>query len=357
VEGRVRGTSTALSLTIALLGAGTATAAQPALPLVDVPPQGTGFIDRVGPPAARARAAGDSPAKAYATSDGQRVSVRFSASYTPDPAVAQSYVDFLGGLPHGNELSKLKMYIATPDEVRDHCGGVEGTLACYDPATSRMTVPGEQTADQGDGVTTSYVIAHEYGHHIARYRSNAPFPALHFGPKRWASYEQVCLNTIKGRLAPGDEGERYLDNPGEAWADTYAHLEYPDVAWQFTPLLTPSPASKDAALLDVLQPWTKPVVKTFRGRFLPGLSRTQRFEIELQLDGVLRVKLDGPRGANFDIRLASLGRDQGGSKGPTADDAYKVRFACREVDSERVQVMIKRVRGFGAFTAKVTYAG
>jgi hypothetical protein len=356
VDRLVRGTSTALSLTIALASAAPA-AAGSAQPLVDVPPQGTAFHDRVGAPAATARAAGDSPAQAYMTADGQTVSVRFSAGYEPDPAVAQSYVDFLGGLPHGIELSRLKMYIATPREVQDRCGGVDGTLACYDPSTSRMTVPGEQTADEGDGVTTSYVIAHEYGHHIARYRSNAPFPALSFGPKRWASYEQVCLNTIKGRLAPGNEGEHYLENPGEAWADTYAHLEYPDVAWQFTPLLRPSPQSKDAALRDVLEPWTRPVTRTFHGRFLPAAPRTQVFEIELTLDGVLRVKLDGPRQANFDIGLESLGRDHGGSSGPTADDAYRVRYACREVDSERVQITIERVRGFGAFTARVSYAG
>src|SRR5690349_15278194 len=152
-----------LLVTLLLLPAAPAVAAQAPQPLVDLPPQATTFRDHVGHTPQRGRAAGDSAARAYATPDGQSVSVRFSGSYTPDDAVAQSYVDFLGGLPHGTELSKLKVYIATPAEVQDDCGGVEGTLACYDPSTNTMTVPGEQTADDGSGITTSYVVAHEYG--------------------------------------------------------------------------------------------------------------------------------------------------------------------------------------------------
>ncbi|MCW2991607.1 MAG: hypothetical protein JWM73_2201 [Solirubrobacterales bacterium] len=346
-----------LTLALALAGAAPAVAARPAQPLVDLAPQATAFADRVGPPASSPRAAGDSPAAAYAAADGQSVSVRFSGSYQPDPTIAQTYVDFLGGLPHGTELKRLKVYIATPAEVQDFCGGVEGTLACYDPSTSTMTVPGEQTADTGDGVTTSYVIAHEYGHHIARWRTNAPFAALNFGPKYWASYEQVCLNTIKGKLAPGDEGQRYLANPGEAWADTYAHLKYPAVAWQFTSLLRPSQGSKAAALRDVLTPWTTPAAAVFHGRFVPGATKTLAFPVTLRLDGTLRVKLTGPQGANFDIALSSLGRNQGGSSGPTAQDAYRVKYACREVDTENLTVKIKRRHGFGAFTATVSYAG
>src|SRR4051812_33166337 len=188
-------------------------------PLVDLAPQTTAFLDHVGPAQrTAARAAGDSAPAAYRTADGLTVSVQFSRSYDPDPEVAQSYVDFLTSLPHGAELGRLRVYIATPNEVRKACGGVAGTLACYDPSADTMTVPGEQIADDGSGVTTSYVVAHEYGHHVATHRSNPPFLALNWGPKRWASQELVCINVIRGRLFPGDEGERYLANPGEAWA-------------------------------------------------------------------------------------------------------------------------------------------
>src|SRR3954468_16014807 len=198
------------ALIVAAVIAAPAAAATEPQPLVDLPPQATAFLDHVGHVAhTRARRAGDSSPAAYRTSDGLTVSVVFSGSYTPDPDVAQSYVDFLDSLTHGSELGKLRMYIATPAEVRKACGGVAGTLACYDPTDNTMTVPGQQTADDGSGVTTSYVVAHEYGHRIAAHRSNSPFLALNWGPKYWASQERVCINTIEGRLAPGDEGENY----------------------------------------------------------------------------------------------------------------------------------------------------
>ncbi len=195
-------------------------------PLVDVAPTSTAFTDRVLS-GATVRQASASPPTAYAAADGQTVQVTFSPSYTPDPNIAQTYVTFLGTLPHGTELSQLKMYIATPAEVAQLCGGTDGTLACYSEQTHTMTVPGEQVAAQNGGVTTSYVIAHEYGHHIAAYRTNTPFETLSYGPKYWASYEQVCLGALKGTFQPGNEGRFYLSNPGEAWADTYAHLTYP----------------------------------------------------------------------------------------------------------------------------------
>src|SRR3954470_7332021 len=113
-----------LALMAAAVAAAPAVAATEPQPLVDVPPQATVFVDHVGHVGAtRARRAGDSSPAAYRTTDGQTVSVVFSGSYTPDPQVAQSYVDFLGGLAHGSELGKLRMYIATPVEVRKACGG------------------------------------------------------------------------------------------------------------------------------------------------------------------------------------------------------------------------------------------
>jgi hypothetical protein len=288
--------------------------------------------------------------------DGQTVSVRFSGGYTADPVVAQSYVDFLGGLPHDTELGRLRMFIATPAEVQELCGGVEGTLACYDPVGNEMTVPGEQLAEE-EGVSTSYVITHEYGHHVARWRSNAPFPALSFGPKYWASFEQVCLNTIRGRLVPGDEGVNYLANPGEAWADVYAHLTYPDVPFQFTPLLRPGARAKASALRDVTDPWTAPAKRVFRGTFAPGGTGTRTYRVALRLDGTLRGALDGPGGANYDIRVRSLGRDAGGTDAAGSSDVFRVKYACRELDSEWVVFRVVRRSGYGPFTLTVRYAG
>lgn len=342
----------------AALGASPASARRPQ-PLVDLPPAATAFLDRVGPaPGAVARAAATRPARAYATADGLTVRVSFSASYVPDDAAAQSYVDFLGGLPHGSELGRLRVVIAPPAEVQRDCGGVEGTLACYDPRARTMTVPGETSADARDsGVTTSYVVAHEYGHHVARHRSNAPYPPLAYGPKRWASEERVCLGALQGLLAPGDEGDDYLSNPGEAWADTYAHLIYPAVGWQFTPLLRPDEASFAAARADVLDPWTRPVTRTFHGRFGAGARRSRSFFVTLRLDGALRVALRGPRAANYDLVLASLGRRNGATSRPGSRDVYLVRAACREAPAERLRVRVVRRSGRGPFTLSVRYPG
>jgi hypothetical protein len=348
----------ALALT-ALLPAAAAHATLRPQPLVNAVPASTAFVDTVGHFArARYRQAVGSPAVKYPTADGLKISVSFSNTYTPDAAVAASYVAFLDSLPHGTELSALKVYIAPPDEVQADCGGEDGTLACYDPADQTMTVPGEEMqSDDGSGVTTSYVLAHEYGHHIARHRDNAPFSALDLGPKYWSSFEGVCLGVYERKLFPGDEGSHYLANPGEAWADTYAHITYPDVFWQFTAVLKPSAGAFAAAKRDVLTPWIGPVTKTFSGSFSAGGSGVRLFSFPLRLDGTLKVALHGPAGANYDLALSSLGRSDGGTKAPGANDLYVANPACRDAASERVYLRVLRRSGSGPFTATVTYAG
>ncbi len=80
------------------------------------------------------------------------------------------------------------------------------------------------------------MITHEYGHHIAASRDNDPWPAVEWGTKRWASYLNVCRRSQAGQLFPGDEGDRYALNPGEAYAEDYRVLNerregLPESAW------------------------------------------------------------------------------------------------------------------------------
>jgi hypothetical protein len=351
-------------LSLALLAAGllpaTALGKPQAHRLADVAPLGTHVKDRVtdGSPRVVRASAGGKWAR-YPTKEGTTVAGAISDGYRNQLStqVVQSYVDFLDSLDHGSELAKLRIYVAPPAEVLSDCGGQEGTLACYDSATKIMVVPGEETNTGSSGVTTSYVVAHEYGHHIAASRSNAPFSAFRVGPKYWASYERVCDRSLNGLLAPGNEQQLYFANPGEAWAETYAQLKYPSVAWQFTPLLKPDSAAFAAARRDVLEPWRAGVTKVFKGTFGGSGSNTRRFSFDLTLDGALRVRLAGPRASNYNLVLSSNGRPEGRTKKAGSGDSVSYAAACREDTTEHVTVAVKRVRGSGPFSVRVSYAG
>jgi hypothetical protein len=328
-------------------------------PLVDAAPSGTRFEERVTSSNPRvARTAQNAQFYGYETRDGTTVRVAISEGYGGElsQSVAHSYVEFLGDLEHGPELAQLSIYIAPLDEVQHECGGADGTLACYDSTTRIMVVPGESFRTTS-GVTTSYVVAHEYGHHIAAMRSNAPFSAFATGPKYWSSYQLVCERSSNGLLAPGNEAEQYLSNPGEGWAETYAQLKYPGVSWQYTPILKPDEAAFAAARRDVGSPWRGQATKVFKGSFGRGGSSAKRFSFDLTLDGALSMRLTGPRAANYDLVISSNGRSEGRTSRPGSRDRVSYPAACREDQLERVTVAVKRVKGKGPFTLRVSYAG
>ena len=77
------------------------------------------FKDRVIKRTAAAHAAQvHGTTQSYPTADGTLVSVTLAASYTGDPAVAQSYATYLGTLPHGSELASLRVTVVPSSEVR-----------------------------------------------------------------------------------------------------------------------------------------------------------------------------------------------------------------------------------------------
>lgn len=355
------GCTAALVAAIAAALPAAATARPTAQPLRDRAPLGSSFKDRVVTSGGRqAHISAASDWRAYAAQDGTRLTAAISHRYSNQLStdVAQTYVNFLDSLPHGRELSSLRIYIAPPDEVVADCGGQEGTLACYDSDTKIMTVPGQEVDAGAAGVTTSYVVAHEYGHHIAAARSNAPFRAFSYGPKYWSSYEMVCDRTLKHLLAPGDEDQFYLSNPGEGWAETYAQLKYPGVEWQYNPIMRPDAGAFAAATKDVLAPWWHPTTKLFTGTFRKRGAHTKRFSFELTLDGALSVRLYGPRGTNYSLHLTSNGRDEGApTKAPGSRDVVSYPAACRQQPAEHVVVAVKQLKGSGPFKVRVSYAG
>jgi hypothetical protein len=239
----------------------------------------------------------------YQAPDGEHVTVYISTSYPTADSVAQHWADFFVSLPHGKELSAAKVYIAPLPEVAEMCFTTE-VLGCYGDQT--LVVVGEST----DGIAPSSIAAHEYGHHVAANRSNAPWAAIDWGTKLWASQVGVCSRVTSGMAYPGDEGVNYALNPGEAFAESYrvlvetngtaAGYDWPIV----DPSFQPTPESLAAIREDVLHPWAGSTTKTIQGKFLRQ-RRTWSTQLVTLLDGDLRLRVTVPGGGADDVTLLS----------------------------------------------------
>jgi hypothetical protein len=296
-----------------------------------------------------ASAAGPSrPTRAYSTADGQSVSVRVSRAYPDDVAADRALVDFLDSRLHGPELGSLSVYVGAPSEIERLCGGA-GAVACYGVAEQRMYVPGEAV----HGVPVEYALTHEYGHHVASWRSNRPWNALDWGAKYWSSAMRVCAGVEAGRLFPGNQGRHYLSDPGEGFADGYAHVHYPDVAWQYNPILRPDRAAFAAIRRDVLHPWAGPRSRTVRGRLGQGRG-VRRFHIRMRLDGAIRLKLAAP--AHMRAELTVRGAGSAAGRTVRGGRGFGVEW-CRQRPAELVTVTVRRRSGAGPFRLRVSWPG
>jgi len=238
----------------------------------------------------------------YRTSTGELVTIYASNSYPVDPALGQRWADFLASLVHGPEISTVTVLLATPTQIGRVCGS--DAVACYSPQGAVLYTPGE---DPGTDLSAEAVITHEYGHHIAANRSNAPWSALDYGPKRWASSMQVCASTRSGELFPGaEDAGHYTLNPGEGWAETYRVLNerkagVAEAPWQIvTQALYPTAAALTAAEQDVTNPWQAGTTTTQ----IAALSRTRKtrtFTVATQLDGTLKMTLKHSAGMRLSL--------------------------------------------------------
>lgn len=280
----------------------------------------------------------------YTTRDGIQVRVVVSSSYPADPATDQSIVDFLGFLLHGPELATITVYVGTFSETQQVCG-LEA-LACYIPIRSELFIPGE--VPEGVGVPIEQILAHEYGHHVAANRSNAPWNAGTWGPKRWADFEGVCQHALRGEMFPGDEAVHYTLNPGEGWAESFrlANAQragtWTDIGWPIVAdVFRHDATALQVVSADVLQPWTAATSHRIVGKLRKGQFR--KFRIATPLDGTATATVQARRGALIAF-FNSSGRQisQGGRT-----TAYTV---CGQAS---LQIGVQAARA-GAFT--ITYS-
>jgi hypothetical protein len=275
----------------------------------------------------------------YTTPSGMVVNVYTAPFYPRDDAVNVRWASFLDSLVHGPELADLTLVLAPTGQVQQQCG--LGAYACYKRDLATIVAVGERVAD---GPTPEAVVAHEYGHHVAASRSNAPWNAESWGTKRWATAMGICGRVRRGALHPGDERVYYLFNPGEAFAESYrllneTALHLPVTPWGIvSPTLQPSAAALEALRRDVLDPWTPPLPSTFAGAFARTDRRNVRvFRVPTPLDGSLTASLGAPAGTSFRVSI--------GGK-PTAS-----AIVC---GARTTEVRVTRRQGYGAFTLTVT---
>jgi hypothetical protein len=188
---------------------------------------------------------------------------------------------------------------------------------------------------------------------VASWRSNNPWFAIDWGAKYWASTMRVCTLVNRGLLFPGNQGEHYREDPGEGFADGYAHLHYPDAPWYFNELMRPGPAALAAIRRDVLHPWTGPRSRTFRGRLGPK-NGARRFRIPVKLDGNLSVRLAAPAHAAYEVSAQTAGYAAGRTL--RAGGQLGIEW-CRRRPVENVTLTVRRRKGSGPFALTVRWPG
>jgi hypothetical protein len=300
--------------------------------------------------------------------------VRISSTYYGAEQMAE-VVAVLGGLDHGPELGQLSVYLATAAEIEQVCGAT--VVACYVPARMEMVVSGEDRAIAG--VPRDFAIAHEYGHHIANVQRGDLEAPLEAGTIRWATYERVCQFTRAHKLFPGDQGVHYWEDPEEAFAESYAHLNEPDarVSWQYTSLLQPTTASLTKISADVARPWTGPTTAawndsttappaTTAARRVTGSSQAGVVSaiavgqpswvgsrlVHTPLDGRVGVHIQASAGADYAVLLRDSGNGEVLSRAST-EEGVATDISYGNCGHDSLLLEVRGLHGAGSFEATV----
>jgi hypothetical protein len=292
--------------------------------------------------------------RAFTASTGESVTVYVSDAYPDVESVGQHWADFFASLVHSSELASLITYVVGPTEITSLCGDPRA-IGCY--GSSRLVIVGEQIA----GVAPEEVARHEYGHHIAANRLNPPWQAVDWGPKRWGSAAGVCTRVKQGTAFPGDEGFRYQQNPGEAFAESYRILNdqragVTALSWNIIdPSFYPDAAALHAIEQDVVDPWKPPAPQIMRSRFAARGKQTWTARLATPLDGELVVGLSLPRGAPYDLTLTAAVTGTVLAKGQWSDAAEK-RLTYTVCGERSLLLDITRRGPAGPFSLQIAHA-
>ena len=265
-------------------------------------------LDEPGAASARISASASAQRYSIAPDSETTVTVALTAACASSCEVTdpQRVASFIGTLDHGFEVELLTVQLDTEYQLGFDCG--VGAEACYFVGEDRIVIGGYEVMD-GDGATFEFVLAHEYGHHVAAHRDMpAPFgEAVDWGTVRWASQENVCRGKRTGRLFPGDEGESYFENPGEAFAESFAHNRFPELSirWRYLSALSPTPASLRATREDTLSPWQGRTSFVLSGR-VPARGEGAAVEsLPTPLDGMISLRPVSLRRHGYELALRS----------------------------------------------------
>jgi hypothetical protein len=262
------------------------------------------------PGAASARISASASSQRYPINDGSgatiAVDVTTACAETCTGADPQGIANFIGTLLHGDEVSLLTVQLSTPYQIAFDCG--YGAEACYYSGENKAVISGNEETDE-DGATREFVLAHEYGHHVAQHRDvPAPFSsAIDWGPERWASTENVCRGAELGHLYPGDEGSHYFEDPGEAFAEAFARYHFQDlpVEWRYFPGLLPDAAAFKAIREDTLTPWRGRTSFTLSGH-VPARGEGAAVEsLRTPLDGTVSLRPSSLHRHGYELALRS----------------------------------------------------
>jgi hypothetical protein len=269
---------------------------RPAVPLRDVV--------RAAPGAAGARIAATASSQRYPLNDGSRdsiaVDVTAACAEECDAADPQAIAGAIRTFIHGPEVNLVTVQLDTALELAFDCG--YDAQACYFGGEDKIVISGD-AARAPDSASREFVLAHEYGHHVAQHRAMpAPFPAaIDWGTERWSSVEGVCRGYRAGDYFPGDEGRNYYDDPGEAFAESFAFNRFPEagVEWAWDPSLRPSAASLRALRHDTLRPWRARSSFTISGQ-VPRRGAVVR-EFRTPFDGQVSIGPVGRPGLGYEL--------------------------------------------------------